>query len=87
MPGTSSTMRCYYEAGADYRPTKIKVMDFTYSGSLTFAILLPNPSAAARWVSINLFAFGGTRGADSVFGNKYMGRWFFPDMFKTVTAT
>jgi hypothetical protein len=87
VSGASSTMKCYYQAGSGYQPTKIQITDFTYSTTLTFAILLPNPTSAGIKLTATLLAFGGTRSAGALFGHKFMGRWYFKEMFETVTTT
>jgi hypothetical protein len=48
--------------------------------------IFANPQAGA-YFSVKVKAFGGTKTANNLYGNQFMGEWNFIDIFKGVTGT
>lgn len=67
-------------------PTRIFMTDFTYVQNMNARLLIKNPDTAGVYLSVKVYAYGGTRSASNLYGNVYMGYWNFMHVFKTVAS-
>ncbi len=60
--------------------------DFTYVSQMNCRFIFNNPSTAYAFFSIKVKAFGGTKSASNLYGDKYMGFWDFNDIFQIANS-
>ena len=60
--------------------------DFSYVSKMNCRIIFKNPQTINSFFSIKVKAFGGTKSASNLYGNKYMGEWDFTNIFKTTST-
>jgi hypothetical protein len=64
--------------------------DFTYVSQMNCRFLFYNPDQTSSnypYFSVNVKAYGGTKSASNLYGDKYMGEWTFTDIFQVVAAS
>ena len=68
-------------------PTRIIMTDFTYVSQMNCRLVFTNPETVNSYFSIRVKAYGGTKTASNLYGDKFMGEWDFTNVFKTVSGT
>lgn len=61
--------------------------DFTYLDKMNCRFIFINPSNTDSFFSVKVKAFGGTKTANNLYGDKFMGEWEFMDIFDVSSAS
>lgn len=80
--------KCYLFYGEDTllgSPVQIIMTDINYGTSIKARLLITNPNSVG-WVSVNVYAYAGVQDVNSVYGNQYVGYWYYPNIYQVCST-